>query len=178
MFSKPISHPSQSSGQERFFDPNSFIVSKTDEKGIIRYANDIFLDIADYTEEEVIGKPHSLIRHPDMPKSIFKLMWERLKGGNEIFAYVKNRTKFGDYYWVFAHVTPSLDSSGVIVGYHSNRRVPNKQALDVIIPLYQSLLVEERKHSTPQQGMQAAYDMLMNVISEKGVSYDEFILSL
>ena len=83
MFAKQSISSASSSGQERFFDQNEFIVSKTDAKGIIRYANDVFLSIADYTEAEVLGKPHSLIRHPDMPKSIFKLLWHHIQGGNE-----------------------------------------------------------------------------------------------
>jgi len=73
-------------GQEVHFDRNDLIVSKTNLKGHITYANDIFLDIAGYTEEEVIGKPHNLIRHPDMPRCVFKLLWDTLQSGTEIFA--------------------------------------------------------------------------------------------
>ena len=85
-------------GKERFFADDELIVSKTDLKGRITYANNLFLEIADYSEKEVLGQPHSLIRHPDMPRSIFKLLWDTIQGGSEIFAYVINGTKFGDHY--------------------------------------------------------------------------------
>ena len=127
-------------GVERFFDVDDIIVSKTDLKGRITYANDVFLEIAGYTEQEVLGQPHSMIRHPDMPRCIFKLLWDTIQGGQEIFAYVINRCKNGDHYWVYAHVTPSKGVGGEIVGYHSNRRVPERSIVEkTIIPLYQEL---------------------------------------
>lgn len=126
-------------GKEVFFGDNEIIVSKTDLKGYLTYANDVFLDIAGYTEAEVLGKPHSLIRHPRMPRCIFKLLWETISGGGELFAYVMNRCKNGDHYWVLAHVTPSRNEAGEIIGYHSSRRVPNRKILEgTIVPLYGS----------------------------------------
>src|SRR5262245_50009336 len=94
-------------GRERSFGQDDIIVSKTDLKGRLIYANRVFLDIADLTLKETIGQPHSLIRHPHMPRCIFKLLWERIQAGKELFAYVMNRSKNGDHYWVIAHVTPS-----------------------------------------------------------------------
>lgn len=91
-------------GVERTFDPDQFIVSKTDLKGRITYANKVFLDIADYTEAEILGQPHSVIRHAHMPRCVFRLLWERIQTGREIFAYVVNAAKNGDHYWVLAHV--------------------------------------------------------------------------
>ena len=167
-----------SAGEEKFFDKNTIIVSKTDTKGIIQYANDIFLEIADYTEGEVMGKPHNILRHPDMPKCVFKLLWDRVKAGQEIFAYVKNRTKYNDYYWVFAHVTPTFNDSGTVIGIHSNRRVPERDSLEIVKGLYAKLLSEEQKHSNPKEGMEASYALLTNILEEKGMSYDEFILSI
>ena len=99
-------------GTERFFQPDEIIVSKTDLKGAITYANRLFLSLADYTEQEVLDAPHSIVRHPEMPRCIFKLLWGTIQSGNEIFAYVMNRSKNGDHYWVLAHVTPSYDASG------------------------------------------------------------------
>src|SRR4051794_38246850 len=101
---KQIITPTQ---REVFFDKDSFIVSKTDLKGRITYANKAFCDIAGYAEGEVIGQPHSIIRHPDMPRAIFKVLWDAIAEGREVFAYVKNMCRGGDHYWVFAHVTPS-----------------------------------------------------------------------
>ncbi len=165
-------------GVERTFATSEVIVSKTDTKGIITYANEVFLRIADYTLEEVLGKPHNLIRHPDMPKIVYRLLWERIKSGKEIFAYVVNRTKHGDHYWVFAHATPSFDKNKIIVGAHSNRRCPDPAAIKIIEPIYKLLKQEEAKHPMAKDGMDAALALLSSVLAEKGVSYDEFILSL
>ncbi len=126
-------------GVERTFAKNEVIVSKTDTKGIITYANEVFLKLADYSLQEILGKPHNIIRHPDMPKLVYKLLWERIKSGKEIFAYVVNRSRNGDHYWVFAHITPSFDAAKNIVGAHSNRRSPDPQAIQTITPIYQLL---------------------------------------
>ncbi len=165
-------------GVEVFFEPNDIIVSKTNKQGHITYANDVFLDIAGYTEEEVLGKPHSVIRHPDMPRCIFKALWESIQGGQEIFAYVMNRAKNGDHYWVLAHVTPSVSASGEVVGYHSNRRVPNRTSLEgTIIPLYQKLLQIEAAGGR-KQGLEDSSAHLAGLLKEKGMSLNEFSLSL
>lgn len=111
--------------EEVHFGEEEFIVSKTDIKGRLTYANEVFCRVSEMKTEEVIGQPHSLIRHPDMPRSIFKLLWDSIEAGSEVFAYVKNMSKTGKFYWVLAHVTPSLDGNGEVNGYHSNRRVPN-----------------------------------------------------
>jgi len=165
-------------GVEVSFDANDIIVSKTNLKGHITYANDVFLDIAGYTEEEVLGKPHSLIRHPNMPRCVFKLLWDTIQAGEEIFAYVINRTKNGDHYWVLAHVTPSFDSSGQIVGFHSNRRVANRQSLnDVIIPLYKDLLAMESA-SDRKSGLVASTQKLVDLLDAKGMNANQYFLSL
>jgi len=167
------------SGVERFFGDDEIIVSKTDLKGRLTYVNKIFLDLAGYTERECLGQPHNMIRHPEMPRCIFELLWETIQDGREIFAYVVNRAKNGDHYWVLAHVTPSLDDNGNIVGYHSNRRVPNREYLEnTIIPFYESLLEEERKLANRKEGMEASKNMIGSLLKEKGVEYDEFIFSV
>jgi len=165
-------------GVEQFFEKNDIIVSKTDPKGKLTYTNDIFLKIAGYTEQECLGQPHNMIRHPEMPRCIFKLLWETIAQKKEIFAYVINRCKNGDHYWVLAHVTPSLDANGNIIGYHSNRRVPNRQILEnTIMPLYKRLLAEENKHSDRKAGLDASFGMLQNLLNENSMEYDEFIAS-
>lgn len=166
-------------GVERFFDDNDIIVSKTDLKGRITYANHVFLDVAGYTEKEVMGQPHSIIRHPDMPRCVFKLLWDTIQAGSEIFAYVINRAKNGDHYWVLAHVTPSYDGDGNIVGYHSNRRVPDRSVVtEHIVPLYAALLAEENKHTNRKDGMHAGFAMVAGLLEEHGVPYDEFVAGL
>jgi len=164
--------------EERSFGEDDIIVSKTDLKGRITYANDVFLKIAEYRESEVLGQPHSMIRHPDMPRCIFKLLWDTIQAKTEIFAYVKNMTKSGAYYWVFAHVTPSFDEFGNISGYHSNRRVPEHAALEKIEPIYRQLRAEESRHAERKAGMQAGFDTLVGLLGRQGVEYDEFVHSL
>jgi len=168
----------QPSGVERFFDEGDIIVSKTDLKGHITYANKVFLDIASLSEREVIGAPHSLIRHPDMPRCIFKMFWDTLAEGREIFAYVVNMAKNGDHYWVFAHVTPTFGPDGTITGYHSSRRVPEKHVMPKVTDLYSKLLAEENRHNDRKQGMAASIAMLGDLLKTKGVDYDQFIFSL
>ncbi|HOO82012.1 MAG TPA: PAS domain-containing protein [Alphaproteobacteria bacterium] len=167
-------------GVERTFDKNEIIVSKTDLKGRITYVNRVFMTLADYTEKDLLDQPHSIIRHPEMPRCVFKLLWDTIeKDKKEIFAYVINRSANGDHYWVLAHVTPSFDEGGNIVGYHSNRRVPDRRVLnDTIVPLYKKLLDEENSHKNAKEGMNSAYQMLVALLEEKGVGYDELIFSL
>ena len=166
-------------GTEQFFDDDEIIVSKTDLKGHLTYCNDVFLRIAGYTEQECLGQPHSMIRHPEMPRCVFGLLWETIQDGREIFAYVVNRCKNGDHYWVNAHVTPSRDGSGNIVGYHSNRRVPDRDILEnKIMPLYQELLAEERKHKNRKEGLQASSQAVARMLQGKDMQYDEFVATL
>ncbi|MBL4748162.1 MAG: PAS domain-containing protein [Magnetovibrio sp.] len=167
------------SGKEVFFDENDLIVSKTNLKGHITYANKIFIDIAGYTEDEVLGQPHNMVRHPDMPRCVFKLLWDTVIQGTEIFAYVVNVTKTGDYYWVLAHVTASYDLGGTISGYHSTRRMPNPRIIqDTIIPLYRTLCEIENNEPNKKIGLQKSYDHLLSILKDEGIDYDEFVASL
>ncbi len=166
-------------GVERTFDVDEIIVTKTDLEGKITYGNRTFFRLAGYSEKECIGSQHNIIRHPEMPRCVFKLLWDTLKAGNEIFAYVINRSKNGDCYWVFAHVTPSFDASGNTVGYHSNRRVPNKQILSQhIIPLYKKLLDIEKADPSPKAGMEAAFGAVEGLLRESKVGFNQFMFSL
>lgn len=150
-----------------------FIISKTDVKGRLTYVNQIFMSMADYTEAELLGKPHNIIRHPDMPKAVFKLLWDMVQNKEEIFAYVINKTKNGDAYWVYANITASLDERGNIIGYYSVRRKPNREALAIIEPLYKQMLQAERSG-----GVSAGMKLLTDILEEKGVEYNEFIISI
>ena len=158
---------------ERLLDENDFIVSKTDTKGRTTYCNRIFMNLAEYEEEELIGKPHSIIRHEKMPRAVFKLLWDRIQKKEEIFAFVINKTKKGNYYWVYANVTASVDEKGTIVGYYSVRRKPNRDAIPIIEAVYAQMLKEEQKG-----GMEASLAYLQSVLKEKGVGYDELVISL
>ncbi len=163
---------------ERTFREDEIIVSKTDLKGIITYANRTFLEIALYKEEEVLGQPHSIIRHPDMPRCVFKLLWDTILSGDEIFAYVKNMCKNGDFYWVFAHVTPTFNNAREITGFHSNRRKPDPRQVQIVDSLYRKLKQEEERHSDWKQGMAAATQILLQAAAAKKMEYDEFVFSI
>jgi hypothetical protein len=114
-----------------------------------------------------------------MPRCVFKFLWDRIQAGHEVFAYVVNRSMNGDHYWVFAHVTPSYGPDGALAGYHSNRRVPSRAAIDnVIRPLYAELLAEERRHANGKEGMNAGFAMLVSKLKAAGVDYDRFIFSI
>jgi len=165
-------------GREVSFGENEIIVSKTDLKGRITYCNQVFLRVANLTEDQAIGAPHSLIRHPAMPRCVFKLLWDTLEAKQEIFAYVLNMAMTGDGYWVLAHVTPSVNAAGQVVGYHSNRRKPAAAAVEKARALYAELLAIEKSPSSRKDGMQAAFDELVARLTKAGVGYDEFVLSL
>lgn len=166
-------------GVERTFAESDIIVSKTDLKGRITYANKTFLDVAGYDLGELMGQPHSIIRHPDMPRAVFKLLWDTLAQEQEIFAYVINRCKNGDHYWVLAHVTPSYNAAGQVEGYHSSRRSPDEEVVKSIIePLYADLLKIENSYANRKEGMNAAVDALVDILQKKGMAYDQFILTL
>jgi PAS domain S-box-containing protein len=152
---------------------DDFIVSKTDLKGRITYVNKIFMEMAEYTEEELLGKPHSIIRHPAMPKAVFKLLWDMVQNKEEIFAFVVNKTKNGNDYWVYANITPSIDSNGRVVGYYSVRRKPNPTALKIVEPLYAQMLQAEKSG-----GIAAGTKVLTDLLQEKGVSYNELIINI
>ncbi len=158
---------------EREIPDNEFLVSKTDPKGIIKYANTAFIKVSGYTEEELIGKPHNIVRHPDMPRAVFKLLWDTIQKGEEFWGYVKNLAKDGSYYWVFAHVTPSYDVTGVnIIGYHSDRRKPDKEKVKRIEEIYKKMLEAEKTG-----GIEAGLKVLQSILEKEGKDYAEFIFT-
>ncbi|MEZ5973529.1 MAG: PAS domain-containing protein [Planctomycetota bacterium] len=170
--------PITPSGKEVLFTRDEIIVSKTDLKGRITYANRVFQRVSGFTEAELIGKPHNMIRHPDMPRCVFQLLWDTVQSGTELFAYVVNLARNGDHYWVLAHVTPTFDNSGNIIGYHSNRRVPERDAIAKIEPLYKALLAEEAAHADRKEAIAASTAMLTSSLASLGMEYDEFAFSL
>lgn len=156
---------------------NDFIVSKTDLTGKITYANRIFQEFAGYSEEQLLGAQHNIIRHPDMPRAVFKLLWDTIKEGKEIFAFVKNLASDGSFYWVFANVTPDYDANGKMVGYLSVRRKPRPDALPVISDVYRQMLDIEKKAGT-KDAMAASTQFLLDLLNEKGATYEELVLTL
>lgn len=167
----------QASEQEIRIEEDDFIVSKTDPKGKITYCNRIFMKIAGYHEDELLHQSHNIIRHPDMPRSVFRFMWNTLQEGKEFMGIVKNRTKSGGFYWAFANVTPSYDADNNLLGYYSVRRCPTRESVAALEPLYRDMLQEESQHSSAQQSMDASLKILTKFIKQSGQAYEDFILS-
>jgi PAS domain S-box-containing protein len=162
---------------ERVMRENDFIVSKTDPKGIITYGNPIFIEFSGYTEEELIGSQHNIIRHPDMPRSAFKLAWDTIQSGQEFFAYVKNMSKDGGFYWVFTHIAPDFGPGGRIIGYTSVRRCPKREAIGKIEPVYQKMLQAE-KAAGARDAIAAGTQVLVDLMQQTGMGYEELVFSL
>jgi PAS domain S-box-containing protein len=165
-------------GRTLNFDPAEIIVSKTDPRGVITYVNDVFVRVSGYSEAELLGAPHRILRHPQMPRGVFKLLWDTIKDGREMFAYVLNRAKTGDEYWVFAHVTASYDSARRVIGYHSNRRAVYADALPRVRALYARLLEAERRVAGAAEQARAGQAELLNLLRTEGCDYDEFVFNL
>ncbi|RKO65453.1 histidine kinase [Campylobacter sp. P255] len=159
--------------REKILEPDTLITSKTDLKGNIIYANDDFLKYAGYKMQEILYKPHNIVRHPDMPKTVFKCLWDYIQDGKEIFAFVKNKTKQNDYYWVFTNVTASFDSQGNIISYYSVRRKPKREAIPTIEQVYKILLEVEQ-----DGGIKAGVDELEKIIKSYGMNYNQLVLNL
>ena len=129
--------------QEMFFDGRS-LISETDTKGIITYVNRKFVEMSGYIKEEAIGQPHSLLRHPDMPRIAFEQMWKVIQAGKIWEGYVKNLRKDGKFYWVVVNIVPKLDENGEIVGYIASRKVPDPVQLKLAQNDYKKLLEAEK----------------------------------
>lgn len=163
--------------QERVMRDDDFIVSKTDLKGRITYCNRVFIEFSGYAESDLLGAQHNIVRHPDMPRGVFKFLWDTLATGKECFAYVKNMSKDGSYYWVFANITPDLDEQGNTVGYFSVRRKAKPAAIAVVTDVYK-LMLEEERFAGPKDACDASLVLLNGILKQKGVSYEQLILSL
>lgn len=115
------------------------IVSRTDTRGVITHANAAFVEMSGYSETELIGQPHSLLRHPDMPAAAFKDLWDTLARGEKWHGYVKNLRKDGAHYWVYATVIPNV-RDGKVIGYTSVRRKPSRRKVAESIERYQRMV--------------------------------------
>jgi PAS domain S-box-containing protein len=163
--------------RERVMREDDFIVSKTDLKGRITYCNRIFIEFSGYTETELLGAQHNIVRHPDMPRGVFKFLWDTIGQKNECFAYVKNMSRDGAFYWVFANITPDLDAQGSTIGYFSVRRKAKPSAIAVLNDVYKQMLAEEQR-AGPKDACEASIALLTGVLKQKGLSYEQLILSL
>ncbi len=160
--------------EEVKWDKTQTIVSKTDLYGTILYANDIFTQVCEYSAIELIGEPHNIIRHPDMPKVAFKALWDALKRGENFHAIVKNLTRTGRYYWVITDFTIDKDEHGEPSGYTARRKAVPNGVIEKIEPLYTTLLdIEKLKGEKASEFYFEAY-----LKEEIGKTYNEFVVDL
>jgi PAS domain S-box-containing protein len=164
------------SNQEVFMQDNDFLVTKTDLDSRIIYANSAFCEQSGFSEQELIGHYHNVVRHQDMPRGIYNLMWEHLQSGQEFFGYIKNVTKDGSSYWTLANVAPYFDED-TMLGYCSVRRAPTKTAIEKIVPLYKKMKQAEQEVERDQQ-LSVSSAVLWQAITKEYQTYAEFILSL
>ena len=146
------------------------IVSKGNEAGDITYANPIFFKLAGYTQGELLDQPHSMIRHPDMPKIVFKFLWDNLKEGKNVNAFTKNLSKDGGFYWVLAQVRVATNPDGSFRNYVSTRKGMTENARKVIEPLYAELLAAEGSSGD----MDASLKILESFLENNGASLETF----
>lgn len=152
-------------GNERNFNHNQMFFSHTDTYGAIRFGNDVFVKISGYTKDKLFGAPHNIIRHPDMPKCVFKLFWQTIKSQQPIVAYVKNMAINGDHYWVLAAAYP------IEGGYLSIRIKPTSEIFHTVKKVYEQVLQEEQK-----SGVDRAGELLLKLLNDSGFSnYEEFM---
>ena len=162
--------------EEIKLDKKKIIVSKTDPKGYITYANDVFCEVSGYSQEELIGTNHNIVRHPDMPKIAFKLMWDRIKQGANFKAAVKNLAKDGRYYWVITDFEPLYDAhKGTIVEYTAYRMPASKKTIEAIEPIYKQLCEVEM---LTNNNLEASYKKLQDILNEANTTYDDFVEKL
>ncbi len=172
-----MKNPITPTSVEKVMREDDFIVSKTDLKGRITYSNRIFIEFSGYEETDLLGAQHNIIRHPDMPRAVFKLLWDSVQAGRECNAYVKNMARDGSFYWVFANVTPDLDHDGKITGYFSVRRKPAASSVQAAAGLYRAMLEAERQ-AGPRDAIAASTKILTDLLTEKGMRYDELVLAI
>jgi PAS domain S-box-containing protein len=159
--------------KETVLNEEDFIISKTDLKSKILYGNQIFIQMSGYSESELLGKPHNILRHPDMPRCAFKILYDHIQNGKEWFGYVKNLRKDGGYYWVFANISPTYDNNGNMIGYYSVRRKPRNGFKSIIEPLYRQLLSIETS-----EGMDGSLRAVDELLEKHNMTFNEVMLKI
>lgn len=155
----------------------AFVVSMTDRSGRITYANRTFLEITGYTESELLGKPHSLLRDPLIPRTLYRMLWEALKRDDEFVMFIASLGKDGSRHWGFSTFIPSHDPQGHVIGYYSVRRRAAPGAVATIAGIYRAMREEEQR-MPGDAGMDAGLNLLNNILAEKGMSYEQFVFGL
>ena len=158
--------------KEIIISPDKVIMSKTDPKGIIQYINNYFIEICQYKEDELLGKAHNIIRHPDMPKIIFKIMWEKLHKGENLFAVVKNLSKDGSFYWVVTKFETTYDKNGTILAHYARRKAVPTKVRETAEEIYKKIIAIEK------YDVELAEKTFYDVLESNGLTYDEFFLEI
>ncbi|MCW0235951.1 MAG: PAS domain-containing protein [Ferrovibrio sp.] len=164
--------------RQRRIAGDDLLITMADTQGIITYANDAFCRTHACHEHDVLRHPHDILRHPDMPAVIFELVWQRLNAGREVFGYLKNLARNGDYYWTLAHWTVNADRSGRAAGYQCCRRAASPESIAAIEPIYREMRRIETSAATPQDGLVRSRQILDQMLASRGQGYDQFVLSL
>jgi len=162
--------------KEKTLRPVDIIVSQSDLNGFIIYANPIFYKIAGYKYGELIGKNHNIIRDKAMPKIIFKRLWEALHKKQEVYCFIKNRSKDDGFYWVYAHIRPSFNPDGSMRNYISTRRAISPKAKAIIQPLYQTLYHIEKHEGI--HASEAYYKAFLDANHYHATSENEIIQNI
>ena len=160
--------------REVVWNKSQVVISEADVYGRITNVNDVFSNVCGYSPDEMIGQPHSIIRHPDMPKLIFKLLWDNLKAGNNFIGVIKNLAKSGEYYWVITDFEMRRDATGNITHYIARRKsVPKAVIENYVAPLYETLLKLEKVG-----GMELSARFFKNYLAKQGKDYIDFIIDV
>lgn len=159
--------------EEVVWDKSKIIKSKTDSKGIISYVNNVFVDVCGYSKEELLGKPHNIIRHPDMPKVIFKVLWENLQKGLNFNAIVKNLAKSGKYYWIITNFDIFKTPNGIPSDFLGVRNSVPNEVVEEVAPLYEELLKVEK-----EKGVEESEKLLHELLKDKGGDYTTYVKNI
>ena len=157
-------------GQERTYSDDQKLISATDLKGKITYCNAAFVEVSGYSREELVGQPHNLVRHPDMPEEAFASMWAELQQGKPWMGMVKNRCKNGDHYWVNAYVTPVM-SGGEVVGFESVRSKPSRELVDRAERIYRDVRGGLWQRRMKQKRLAVQYGVPLSIALAGGAGY-------
>lgn len=162
---------------ERIMREDEYIVSTTDPHGRITSVNDVFVEYSGYAREELLHAQHNILRHPDMPRAVFWLLWQALQAGEDFMGYVKNLSKDGTYYWVFAHILPERNADGEIAGYRSVRRAPRREAIARVAELYARMRAAEHAVAA-KDAIPAGLRVLGEFLAAQDLSYEEMVARL
>lgn len=156
---------------------SQILISKTDTQGNITYCSPAFIKMCEFTERELLGRSHNILRHKDMPHGLYFLMWENLKKNQEFNAFICNQTKSGEPFWTFTNITPVRNISGVLTGYTCAKRPANPAGVSLFSLYYEQMRDEERRLNGKGSAPKSA-ELLQEILSATGDSYEASVFKL